>query len=439
MHIALISARFMPEASPGAKRVTDLVASLQAAGHRTTVLTQLPNYPDPGAFAAFPCDEGPVTIRRDPAGNELWRFRPRLAAKGNLPARLVAEGLFAHRASRRETRLSGFDAVFATSPYIFSLWAASTYRVPMWLDLRDLTWDNARELGARNLLRTLGSQMLKSLALRTFRAAVRISTTTARQRRYLIEHGIAPQRVVVVPNGVPKRIVDDLTPPAKSTREDRPLQVVYAGLLGFPQGLAFAVESMESLPATQVELHLYGDGVDQPSLLEYCQSRHLPHIHVHGHVPYEQYLAALRSADILYASLRPAESLAAAMPSKIWEYMAAGKPVLFAGEGEAAEAIQQAGAGLSVRYGDRQDFQAKLHRLLADEAYRRKCGENGRSWVLDHQIREEINAAWVEAMARVCGAGPHAKDVRGHEGTGATRPGSEESYPRLGDDHPWQT
>lgn len=433
MHIALISARFTPETSPGAKRVTDLVAALQTAGHRTAVLTQLPNYPDPKAFAAFPCDEGPVTIQRDAAGNAIWRFRPRLTAKGDLPARLLAEGRFAYRASRYATHLSGFDGVFATSPFIFSLWAARTYRVPMWLDLRDLTWDYPRELGVRSLLRTLGSRVLKSLALTNFRAAVRISTTTARQRRYLIEHGIRPERVVVVPNGVPKRIVDDLTPLAGSQREKGPLRVVYAGLLGFPQGLAFAVESMEGLPGDQVELHLYGDGVDRPSLTAYCQSRRLSHVHLHGHVPHEQYLEALRHADILYASLRPVGSLAAAMPSKIWEYMAAGKPVLFAGEGEADEAIQQAGAGLCVRYGDPKDFQTKLHRLLADEAYRHECGDNGRRWVLAHQIREEINAAWVEAIERMCEGVPVS------ERSGATGPGSEEVYSQWGDHQPWQT
>jgi glycosyltransferase involved in cell wall biosynthesis len=93
------------------------------------------------------------------------------------------------------------------------------------------------------------------------------------------------------------------------------------------------------------------------------------------------------------------------MPSKIFEYMATGKPILFAGSGEAVEAVQRARAGVCVRYGEKRDFQIQLGRLLADEGYRRECGENGRNWAMRHQVRESINAAWVDAMADAsCGA-----------------------------------
>ena len=399
MNIVLISSRFAPEASPSAKRITDLVMALQGAGHRTTVLTQLPHYPDPGAFDDFPSNPGPLTIDRGETGNDIWRFRPQLTSKDKLLARLIAEARFAVHASRLGTHVSDLDGVFASTPYMFNLCAARSYRLPMWLDLRDLTWEYSRDLGSGGLMNALGGYFLKSLSLANFRTATRISTTTQRQRQYLIDNGVPADKICVIPNGVPKNVVERLVQLSAAAREDCPVKVVYAGLLGFPQGLEFAVESMEDMVGGEVELHLYGDGVDRGRLTTYCKSRGLQHIHLHGHVSHEDYLKAIASADILYASLRPEKSLAAAMPSKIWEYMAAGKPILFAGSGEASEAIERAQAGLLVRYGDKQDFKAKLKRFTHDATYCFECGRNGRQWMIKHQIREEINAKWVDAIA----------------------------------------
>ncbi len=398
MHVALISCRYPPETSPAAKRVSDLAAVLQDAGHRTTVLTQLPNYPDPSAFTSYLTHADALSIERDVRGNETWRFRPDLAAKGNLVRRLIAESRFARRAARARTRLSELDGVFATTPFMLSVTAARSYRVPMWLDLRDLTWEYPRSMGRGGVLKRLGARCIKRMVLSCFFAARRISTTTRGQRRYLIDHGVPADRVEVVPNGVPRRMFQKLGRLSRAERADGPLRVVYAGLLGFPQGLAFAVESVAGMSGRDVELHVYGDGVDLRKLRQYCSARGLRHIHLHGHVGHDEYLAALARADVLYASLRPVKALEVAMPSKIWEYMAAGKPVLFAGSGEAAKTVLQTGAGLTVRFGDSDDFRSKLTRLLQSPALREECGRDGRDWVKEHQIREQINARWARSM-----------------------------------------
>ncbi len=399
MHIAVLSARYTPETSPGAKRVSDLVAALQAAGHRTTVLTQLPSYPDPTAFRDYLQDARSLAARQEHAGVEVRRISPWTTAKGNLPCRLLAEARFAYLTSRFGTRLSGFDGVFATSPYILSLCSARSYSAPMWLDLRDLTWEYSRTLGPKGRLYQVGYHVMKWLALGAFRHAVRISTTTNRQRQYLTEHGICPDNIEVIPNGVPREIVDALGQLPTRAPHHGPLRLVYAGLLGFPQGLSFAIEAIEAMRDKEVEFHLYGEGVDREAILDYCTTRSLHHVRVQSQVSYQEYLKTIASADVLYASLRPGYAMEAAMPSKIFEYMAAHKPILFAGAGEAAETIRRAGAGVCIDYGDKEAFQIQLRRLMADFEYRQQCGDRGRCWVLKHHIRETINSAWVQSMA----------------------------------------
>lgn len=394
MRLALITSRYWPESSPGAKRAAALAASLRGAGHDVTVVTQMPNYPDPAAHEYE--RRGKATrVQVDPAGNTIWRFVPKIASKDDLVRRLAWEGRFAALAASTRRRLTNLDGVIASVPFVFNLVAARTFRVPMWLDLRDLTWEYTRITGRSPVGRT-GAWVLRRIALSGFRAAQGISTTSEAQRRYLVEHGVPGSRVHLVPNGVPGRLLDDLARRSATVRRDGPVRAVYAGLLGYPQGLVFAVDAFDEGGLGELELHLYGEGVDRPALAARCRARGAANVTVHGHVSHDDYLDAIAGADILFASLRPeAES---AMPSKILEYMAAGRPVLFAGGGEAAGVIREAGAGIAVPYGDREALHASLRELARDPGARRRMGENGRRWVEAHRVRERVNETWVEAI-----------------------------------------
>ena len=403
MKALLISSRYPPETSPEAKRASGLAGALFRAGHRVTVLTQLPNYPDPSQFAGELANAKRLRREKDGFGNETWRYRPRVVDSERLFARLGAEARFAALVSRPSTWLGDVDGVVASTPFIFNMAAARTYRRPVWLDVRDLTWEYTRHFGTRSRLKMLGVGALKRLALASLRAARRVSTTTERQRSYLVEHGIAPKKVVVVPNGVPRDTFERLGAlGAQRAGEGGPIQLAYAGLLGFPQGLEFAVECVAAMPARDVHLHLYGSGVDRAKLEAFCTRERLEHVHIHGHIGFEEYLAALAAADVLFASLRPEAD--AAMPSKIWEYMAAGKAVLFAGRGEAVDAIQRAGAGRCVDFGDTAQMARVVRELASSRQLREELGARGREWVGRHRIREEINSAWVDEMEQVFGA-----------------------------------
>ena len=320
--------------------------------------------------------------------------------------RLVSEARFALRASSSSTRLADVDGVVASAPFVFNLAAARSYRAPCWLDLRDLTWEYARAFGSNSRFSRIAAAGLGTIALSCLRAARRVSTTTESQRRYLMAHGLPAHSIEVIPNGVPQRVVDELgrlTHTAEAgggiLRNDSPLKLVYAGLLGFPQGIRFLVETVAELDRRKVELHIFGDGVDRRKIESYCASRGVGHVRLHGQVDYQRYLEAIASADVLFASLRTEAS--SAMPSKIWEYMATGKPILFAGSGEAPRAIDRAGAGLSSDYGNAKQLQKNLRVLIADQSLRQQLGSQGREWVRRHRIREEINRAWVERIEEV--------------------------------------
>ena len=415
MRLALICSRFAPESSPGAKRASDLCASLKAAGHKVTVLTQLP-VPQERSIPPEGPEQNGVNIEDDGSGNAVWRFPPRTVSKGNLAGRLLSEARFARFASSARSRLSGLDGVVASTPFIFNLLAARRFHLPMWLDLRDLTWEYVRDLAPHSLVKRAGAAVLRSLALSSFRAASGVSTTTASQRRYLIERGVPSGKIHVVPNGVPLQVIEDLVrrSGACPKNAEGPLRVVYAGLLGFPQGLEFAVEAVEDMAGEGFELHLFGDGVDRALLAERCRAAGRHHVFVHGHVAYDDYLQSIATADVLLASLRP--GVESAMPSKILEYMAAGKPILFVGSGEGADVVREAEAGATTAYGDKRLFQETLRELARDAALRRRLGENGRNWVMRHRVRGDVNRAWVAAIEAAFTGQPRATATSGAKG-----------------------
>ena len=394
MRLAFITSRYAPESSPASKRAGALVRSLTDAGHHVTVLTQMPNYPDPAAYG-YDRKGRSTEVTREAAGTMIWRFVPKVASKKDLVRRLAYETRFAYLASSTRKHLSNLDGVMASMPFVFNAVAARSFRLPMWLDLRDLTWEYVRFAG-RAPLKHLGARAFRSIALSAFRAAQGISTTSESQRRYLIEQGIPSSRVHLVPNGVSRALLDDLARRSTRSSSGGPIRVVYAGLLGYIQGLGFAVDALAEKERDGIELHVYGDGVEREALTARSRAADVANVTVHGFVPYDGYLDAISTADILFVALRPeAES---AMPSKIFEFMGAGKPVVLAGTGEGADAVRAACGGVVVPYGDGARLREVVRSLARDDAARRQMGESGRAWIERHRVRERINAGWVHAI-----------------------------------------
>jgi colanic acid biosynthesis glycosyl transferase WcaI len=93
-------------------------------------------------------------------------------------------------------------------------------------------------------------------------------------------------------------------------------------------------------------------------------------------VPKDAMPRLVSQADICLAPLKT--YIPGAVPSKIYEAMACGRPVVFVGEGEAAEIVLQNGAGLVVRPGDVSGLAAALRELAVDGELRQRIGACGR-------------------------------------------------------------
>lgn len=169
---------------------------------------------------------------------------------------------------------------------------------------------------------------------------------------------------------------------------------LYAGLHGLAQGLDQLIQAANALrDEAGLEIVLVGDGPEKQRLLEIAQRQRLENIRFLNSIPAENVPQMLASADILLITLK--SYIPGAVPSKLYEAMASGKPVLLVASGEAAAIVEQHQAGIVVEPGDIPGLVNALRKLHADPELRRELGKNGRHAAEESFNREKIVASFL--------------------------------------------
>jgi glycosyltransferase involved in cell wall biosynthesis len=142
--------------------------------------------------------------------------------------------------------------------------------------------------------------------------------------------------------------------------------VVFAGQLGLAQGLDVVLDAADELSdLPDVQFVLVGDGTDADRLRQAAGQRHLRNVHFLGRQPAARMPDIFAVSDALLVNLRDDPLFRITIPSKTIAYLACGRPVLMAVEGDAADLIRTAGAGVTCRAGSGKDLAGAVRRLRA--------------------------------------------------------------------------
>jgi glycosyltransferase involved in cell wall biosynthesis len=171
---------------------------------------------------------------------------------------------------------------------------------------------------------------------------------------------------------------------------------VYAGLHGMAQGLDQVLEALARLNGAGPLAVFIGDGPERESLLRRAANLGLRRVRFLKAVPREAVPALLASADIAVVPLKI--RLPGAVPSKIYEAMASGVPVLLVADGEAADIVREAGAGVVVEPGDVAGLADAFARLTSDPKGRREMGRAGRDSALSRFDRSAITEGFLRQL-----------------------------------------
>lgn len=152
---------------------------------------------------------------------------------------------------------------------------------------------------------------------------------------------------------------------------------LYAGLHGLAQGLDQVLAAAEIMgEGSQVEFVLIGDGPEKKRLVKEARDRSIANVAFLEMSAAKDIPALLASADVALVTLKT--YISGAVPSKLYEAMASGLPVVLVADGEAAEIVRHHNVGITVRPGDVHGLIKALQALINDPTLRRRLGENGR-------------------------------------------------------------
>ena len=170
---------------------------------------------------------------------------------------------------------------------------------------------------------------------------------------------------LVAPNGIDRTLYDDLAPVAAAEPDGEPIRVTYAGALGYFQALGSLLETAAMMP--DVEFTFVGDGTERDHLESDARDLGLTNVRFTGYVERSRLFDLYRESDILFAQLRELDVMAqATFPSKVFEYLATGRPVVYAGAGITADFLHGTGAALIAEPEDPESIRQAIAKLQGD-------------------------------------------------------------------------
>jgi len=397
MRILIYTQHFLPETTATGRRAFDLAESLAGRGHQVAVLTGVPNHPS--SLGRPFCQPAP---RREvaAAGYSVVRVPVFRSEDTRTINRVLTYVTFALSAAWAGLRQPPPDVILAVSPLPAGLAALPAHwmrRAPLVFDLQDIWPDSALAVGVMRSSLTL--RLLRWLERFFYRRCALIVGITEGFRRYLIRLGMDPARVAVIPNGVGREMFGAATPGRKFRKShdlDGKFVVGYAGNIGLAQGHATLLDAADALRASPVKFLLVGEGTDKARLRKLARIRGLGNVEFLEGVPRERVAPILASCDALLLILRRDLLFEITIPSKLYEYMAAGKPILCSVGGEAAGLVASARCGLSVEPSDGAALARAVERLRENPALCRDMGRKGERCARERFLRDRLMAGYAE-------------------------------------------
>jgi colanic acid biosynthesis glycosyl transferase WcaI len=407
VRVLFLTHYYPPERGAAPARIAALADGLAERGVEVTVHTGFPHYPT-GAIAR-PYRNRPLAIEREGAVRVV-RSLVYPAPNRGFARRLADHATFAASAVASASASGPIDVVVAESPPLFTAAAGVGYaarkRAALALNISDLWPESAIELGA---LRADGrsAAAAHALARLCYRRSALITAPTAGIVATLAARGEAAGKVVQVPPAVDlERFarVPELAP-RDATASRAPLRVLYAGTLGLAQGLPALLEAAALAGPDVVELSLAGEGPESERLRTQIAAGGLANVHLLGGVPPREIPALYAAADAGVVPLRDLPIFAGALPTKLFEILAAGRPAIVAARGETAALVREADAGLAVAPEDPQALAAAFGRLRSAPAEARAMGSRGRDYARRFD-RAAIVAQWHGLLTQLAAAQP---------------------------------
>ncbi|HXI13984.1 MAG TPA: glycosyltransferase family 4 protein [Thermoanaerobaculia bacterium] len=405
MRVTILSQYYDPEPVP---KAGEIARALRARGHDTAVITGFPNYPSGRLYKGFRLR----LIQRETRDeiSVVRTFEYPYHGK-NVTGRLVNYWSFVFSATLGAFFSNRSDVIYVWHPPLtvgVAAWLISSLRgIPFVYDVQDI-WPESAVLSGLMKDGVL-TRLMGTLERFVYRRAAHVLVVTEGARQNLIGKGVPPEKVTVMPHWVDEGLFNESADERRgAVRQELQWEgrfvVLFAGNLGLVQGLDSVVRAATLLPAaSSVLVVMMGDGSDRERLMEMTrESVDGDRVRFVERQPMTRMPEIMAAADCLLVHLRRSELSRYVIPTKTLAYLAAGRPILMAMEGAAADLVAEAGAGITVPPDDPEGLAVAMHGLSEiDEQEREGYAERGRKYLRANLSKDLVIARYESLLRRV--------------------------------------
>jgi colanic acid biosynthesis glycosyl transferase WcaI len=406
VHILILAQCYAPENVSAAILITELATDLAKRGHKVSVVTGAPNYPEGRVFQGYrnalyivEMLDGVQVIRTWSYISPSKKFWPRLFHYGTYSATAFYGGLAAGRP----------DVLVSFSPPLplgLSAWLLGRIRrVPWVLQLEDLYPDAAVAAGVMTNKKVIS--FFQGMEKFLYRNSQHISVISENFRQTLLAKKIPASKIEVIPVWADPEQVHPL-PKENSFRSQYGLidkfVVLYAGNIGLTSCLEDVLQAADALrDQARIQFVIVGEGAKKESLKAALQSMQLTNVLFLPYQPRETFPEMLAAADIGLVTLN-ASSAHSSLPSKVFNMMASARPVLVVApsEGELARIVREAKCGWVVPPASPAGLAAVISQATYQASLLNQMGQNARAHLEKYYARKQCIDSYEKMLLATC-------------------------------------
>jgi glycosyltransferase involved in cell wall biosynthesis len=409
MNILFIADNFPPERNAQASRVYERACYWVRWGHQLTVLTCFPNFPEGKLFPGY---RNSMRKVEEISGIRVVRVKTFIAPNVGTVLRILDYLSFMISSFLAGLFVPRPDVVVTTSPQFFAAIAgcalAAVRGLPFVLEISDLWPDSIVAVGA--MKRNLPLRWLEKLELLLYRRAARIVVLTPAFRDNLVRRGVPTDKIDVVINGVDlERYRPKPKDPAMIEEWGLGNSRFVVGYIG-THGMAHALENVLAAAALvkdpDITFMFVGTGAMRTRLVEEAERSNLRNVRFVPAQAKETMPTMWAICDVALVHLSNTPLFRTVIPSKLFEAMAMGLPILLtAPEGQASSIVDSEGAGLCVPAEDPQALADAVQLLSENRSLLRQLADRSTA-AAPRYSRERQARDMLSSLEAAIGAGP---------------------------------
>ncbi|MAT39517.1 MAG: glycosyltransferase WbuB [Ectothiorhodospiraceae bacterium] len=371
------------------------------AGHKVSVICGIPNHPHGVVYEGY---RKQLLHHERIDGVDVYRSWVYVTPNAGFYRRILNYSSYAVTSVLAAEHLEKVDVCIATSPQFLTgvsgMAVKRTKGVPLVLEIRDLWPDSIKAVGI-DVPEAVFSGMQR-LERSMYRDADEIVIVSKAFEEHIRKAAGGSTTIHYVPNGINAANEPGRPESRKhfSGALESKLLVGYLGTFGMAQGLSTVIEAARKLlNRTEIHFVLVGEGAEKEKIRGLAAQ--LPNVSIFDRQERQVVAEMLSEIDIALVPLRKAELLKTVIPSKMFECMGAGLPIILGVEGESERILNEAQAGIAVPPGDPDELAVAIERMAGDEQLRKWYSINASIYVRKNHNLDQLANHYLSVLRSV--------------------------------------